>query len=161
MNAIFKACLPALLLLIALSPLAHADNLPAPMLDDPRFSFLSTVPRDDINLKYDASKIPDMFNLMTTAKGAHEEIAEYFSGYPFRATVVVVGSNPDFRLVLNVGLNAPAAAATCVSPIRGSRRARARSTLRSSAIATASSIESRSVCGASGTAGDPGACANA
>jgi hypothetical protein len=103
MNAIFKACLPALLLLIALSPLAHADNLPAPMLDDPRFSFLSTVPRDDITLKYDASKIPDMFNLMTTAKGAHEEVAEYFSGYPFRATVVVVGSNPDFRLVLNVG----------------------------------------------------------
>src|SRR5438067_12495345 len=51
----------------------------------------------------------------------------------------------ELTAVLNVGLNAPAAAATRVSLICGSSRSALRSTLCSSAIFTASSAVSRSV----------------
>src|SRR3954469_24136806 len=60
----------------------------------------------------------------------------------------------ELTLVRIVGLNTPAAAATRVSLIWGSRRSTARSTLWSSAIFTASSTVRRSVAGVC-------ACANA
>src|SRR3954468_19845747 len=54
----------------------------------------------------------------------------------------------EFKLVRMVGLNTPYAAATLASLICGSRRSTLRSTLSSSAIRTASSTVSFSVCGA-------------
>jgi hypothetical protein len=103
MNAVFKASLLALLLLIALSSLAYADNLPAPLMNDPRLSFLSTSTSENISLMYNPETVTDIGGLMNTAKDVHDEIAEFFGGYPYRTTVAVVGTNSEFRLVIKVG----------------------------------------------------------
>jgi len=103
MNAVFKSSLLALLLLITLSSVAHADNLPAPLLSESRLSFLSTLPDEDITLMYNAGTITDAPGLMNTAKDIHDEIAEFFGGYPYRTTVVVAGTNSEFRLFIKVG----------------------------------------------------------
>ncbi len=57
MNAVFKASLLALLLLITLSSLAHADNLPAPTAGRNRFSFLRTVADEKIVLRYNPETV--------------------------------------------------------------------------------------------------------
>jgi hypothetical protein len=103
MKAVFKASLLALLLLIALSSLAHADNLPAPLMSEPRFSFLTTIQGDDIVLMYNPGTVKDIPGIVTTAKAVHEDIDRFFGGYPYRTTVVVAGANSEFRLFVNVG----------------------------------------------------------
>jgi hypothetical protein len=103
MNAVFKACLLALLLLITFSPLAHADNLPAPLMSDPKFSFLTTLPTDNVVLMYNPGTITNISGLVTTTKAVHEDIDRFFDGYSYRTTVVVAGANTEFRLFVNVG----------------------------------------------------------
>ena len=103
MNAVFKASLLALLLLITLSPLAHADNLQAPLLDENRFSFLRTVSDEKIVLRYNPETVANHLGVMITAKDVHDEIGEFFGDYPYRTTVVVAGANSEFRLIINVG----------------------------------------------------------
>jgi hypothetical protein len=106
MDAIFKVSLLALLLLITLSPLAHADNLPAPLINDPKLSFLGSTTDQNIILMYNPGTVPDYLGVLNTAKEVHEEIGEFFGGFPYTTTVVVAGANSEFRLFINVG-NAP------------------------------------------------------
>jgi hypothetical protein len=103
MNAVFKSSLLALLLLIAMSSIAHADNLPAPLMNDPRLSFLATSTNDDITLMCNPGSVADIPGLKNTMKTVNEEIGEFFGGYPYTITVAVAGTNSEFRLLINVG----------------------------------------------------------
>ncbi|HEY3273039.1 MAG TPA: hypothetical protein VGJ92_04715 [Methanocella sp.] len=103
MKAVFKVSLLALLLLITLSPLVHADNLPAPLLNDPRFSYMGATREQNITLIYNPESVPDYLGVMTTAKDVHDEIDEFFGGFPYTTTIVVAGKNSEFRLFVNVG----------------------------------------------------------
>jgi hypothetical protein len=106
MNAVFKATLPALLLLVTLSSVAQADNLPAPLMNDPKFSFLVTAQGDNVILMYNPESVADIPAVMDEARDAYEEMDRFFGGYPYRTNIVVAGTNGEYRLFVNVG-NAP------------------------------------------------------
>jgi hypothetical protein len=103
MNAVFKACLLSMVLLIVLSPLVQADNLPAPLMNDPKFSFLSTREGDNIVLRYNVDKVSGIPGILTTVNSVNDEIDWLFGDNPYRTTIAIAGDNAEFRLYANVG----------------------------------------------------------
>ena len=117
MKAVFKACLLALLLLLpAASTLAHAQSLPAPLLSDPKYSYLASQTINNFTLMYNPEKIGsgDLAQARELAQRADDRVndffkfsgAELFKGIRFKTTVAIAADNAEFRLLVNVG-NAP------------------------------------------------------
>lgn len=103
MNAVFKACLLALLLLIALSSLVHADNLPAPTMTDSRYSFLTTRTGDHFEMRYNPSTVAGIPEVAAIVMKAQDDIDRLFGEYIHYTTFVIAGTDSEFRLCVNVG----------------------------------------------------------
>jgi hypothetical protein len=103
MNAIFKACLLSMLLLIALSSVVHADNLPAPLMSDPKFAFLTPRSGDDFDLRYNSATVTDIPGIATMVMAAQDDINRFFGSYQHHTTIAIAGTNSEFRLFVNVG----------------------------------------------------------
>jgi hypothetical protein len=103
MNAVFKACLLAMLLVIALSSVAQADNLPAPIINDAKYPFLKTISGDEIIMMYNPATVASAQSEAMTVHAVHDDIAGFFGSYPYRNAIVVAGDNSEFRLFINVG----------------------------------------------------------
>jgi hypothetical protein len=103
MNAVFKACLLALLLLIALSSLVHADNLPAPTLTDSKYSFLTTRTGDHFEMRYNPNTVSGIPEVASMVMKAQDDIDRLFGEYIHYTTIVIAGTNSEFGLFINVG----------------------------------------------------------
>jgi hypothetical protein len=103
MNAVFKACLLALLLLIALSSLVHADNLPAPTLTDSKYAFLTTRTGDHFEMRFNPNTVSGISELGATIMKAQDDINRLFGEYVHYTTFVIAGTDSEFRLFVNVG----------------------------------------------------------
>lgn len=103
MNAVFKACLLALLLLIGLSSLVHADNLPAPTLTDPKYAFLTTRGGDHFEMRYNPNTVTGIPEVAAMVMKAQDDIDRLFGEYTHYTTIVIAGTNSEFRLFVNVG----------------------------------------------------------
>ena len=103
MNAVFKACLLALLLLIALSSLVHADNLPAPTMTDSKYAFLTTRGGDHFEMRYNPNTVTGIPEVAAIVMKAQDDIDKLFGDYIHYTTIVIAGTNSEFRLFVNVG----------------------------------------------------------
>lgn len=103
MNAVFKACLLALLLLIGLSSLVYADNLPAPTMTDSRYAFLTTRGGDHFEMRYNPTTVTDITDIATIVMDTQDNIDRLFGEYIHYTTIAIAGDNSEFRLLVNVG----------------------------------------------------------
>ena len=103
MNAVFKACLLALLLLIALSPLVYADNLPAPIMTDSKYASLTTRTGDHFEMRYYPTSVTGIPEVAAIVMKAQDDIDRLFGEYIHYTTIVIAGTNSEFRLFVNVG----------------------------------------------------------
>ncbi len=103
MNAVFKSCLLALLLLIGLSSLVHADNLPAPTMSDSKYAFLTTRTGDHFEMRYNPNTVTGITDVATIVMDTQENIDRLFGEYIHYTTIVIAGTNSEYGLFVNVG----------------------------------------------------------